>query len=150
APSASFSGNAHDLVMGDAAIVVNHHRLHLGEDNRCVDIDARERLDRGQRSPQRNDLKLGAGRELAPQYGCANKSGKRGELRKRFALEMSDIAIGKFPLRDSLPVSRDHGVSIRGCGPSYHSMMMRSMADTGCRSLIASWHPGDFQQSRAA
>src|SRR5439155_7495896 len=35
-----------DLVMGDAAIVVNHHRLHLGGHNRSVNIGARERFDR--------------------------------------------------------------------------------------------------------
>jgi hypothetical protein len=37
-----------------------------------------------------------------------------------------------------------------GCGPSYPSVMTRSMVDTGCRNLIACWYSGDFQQSMAA
>ena len=42
------------------------------------------------------------------------------------------------------------GARQAGCGPSYPSMMTRSMVDTGCRNLIACWYSGDFQQSMAA
>ncbi len=37
-----------------------------------------------------------------------------------------------------------------GCAPSYPSAIIKSMVDTGCRSLAARWYSGECQQSSAA
>ena len=76
-------------------------------------------------------------------------------LAHMFATLSQRYHIGVDGLTDSLrarPDARQVDAARRqaGCGPSYPSMMTRSMVDTGCRNLIACWYSGDFQQSMAA
>ena len=108
-PQGSFMGErVGNFVVHDASIIVNHHRLHGRRNDSSLDINSGECFDGAQRVPKRNDLKFGSSAQLAAQYGCTNEARNRSKLRECFVSKVIDVAISKFGLGDSLPVSRYH------------------------------------------
>jgi hypothetical protein len=95
----------------DAAIVVEHHLLHvLGYD--CdLRVRAGESADGVERAPARDDQELHAALDRPAQDAGVDEARDARELRKGVAPQVLDVFIGTIAARDPPPLSRDQAAS---------------------------------------
>ena len=102
--------------MRDAAVVLEHHALHVLRYHRNLGIDAGKFADRIERAPARDDEELDATLDRAPQDAGVDEAGDACELRKSVAAQVLDVFIRALRAREAAPLPGDQIFSAR-CTP---------------------------------
>jgi len=91
----------------DAAVVVEHHPLHLVGYDCDLRVRAGELADRVQRTPARDDQELDAALDRPAQDGGVDEACNTLQLGKGVAAQVRDVVVGALRAREAAPLPGD-------------------------------------------